>query len=273
VAGPVAIQVRSAWRHAHRVLFAAIIPVLAGCGGIPKPPPDVSLEQRVVEWNGRSVRMESYCSNADAPILSTVFLLHGVGGMAGDGSLMRSFAVDLARAGYEAVVVRYFDSTGDWLVTRGVALERAAEWRDMLSAVIKDHSSKFPDRAHAVLGYSLGGFLAVALAGEPTPVAAMVVLNAGVLPEHEGWDLSALPPMHILHGAKDFVVEPVRSEMLARLAGQAGVTVSRVVLDGEGHALSEKGKMRASREVIEFFSSHLQTGQSPGDALASDSAD
>ena len=267
------LRFRSALRHAQRVLFAAIAIVLAGCGGIPKPPPDVSLEQRVVEWNGRSVRMESYCSNVDAPILSTVFLLHGIGGMAGDGSLMRSFAVDLARAGYEAFVVRYFDSTGDWLVTRGVALERAGEWRDVLRAVIKDHSSKFPDRAHAVLGYSLGGFLAVALAGEPTPVEAMVVLNAGVLPEHEGWDLSTLPPTHILHGSKDFVVEPVRSEVLARLAEEVGVTVSRVVLDGEGHALSAKGKMRASREMIEFFSNHLQTGQSSGDALASDSAD
>ncbi|MFY8214987.1 MAG: hypothetical protein ACOVMP_00120, partial [Chthoniobacterales bacterium] len=142
-----ALQLRSVWRYAQRVLLAAIVPVLAGCGGIPKPPPDISLEQRVLEWKGRPVRMESYCSNVDAPILSTVFLLHGVGGMAGDGSLMRSFAVDLARAGYEAVVVRYFDSTGDWLVTRGVAMQRAAEWRDVLRAIIKDHSSKFPDRA------------------------------------------------------------------------------------------------------------------------------
>lgn len=240
---------------------------------VPKPPSDVLLTQQTFPWHDRDVRTESYRSASDAPVRSTVFLLYGIGGMPGDGALLRSLAVDLARDGHEAVVVRYFDATGHWVVSRGVAMKNAPEWRQVLGAMLDDHAKRFPKRSLGVLGYSLGGFLSVSLAAETPEIDALVVLNGGILPEHESRDMSALPTTLLLHGAEDSIVEPKRSEVLEQLASPSGVLVRRVLLDGEGHALSANGKIRVSREVVEFFDENLRTGQSAEESIVFDSAD
>jgi len=269
----VRLGILAAWRHRSYTAWALVASLLCGCGAVPAPPSDVVLAHQQFEWNGRQVRVESYRPNDERSVRSTVFLLHGIGGIPGDGALLRSFAVDLARAGHEAVVVRYFDATGHWVVTRGIATQQAPEWRKVLTAIMNDRAKNFPDRSQTVLGYSLGGFLAIALAAEDVSLSALVVLNAGVLPEHEARDFSALPPTLILHGTSDTIVEPRLSERLVQLVKAAGVGAKRVLLDAEGHALTADGKTRASRMAVEFFSNHLRTGQNAGDDLRSETLD
>ncbi len=254
-------------------MAAVVVSLLAACGVVPKPPADIRLDRSVFAWNGRRVRIESYSLQDARPALSTVFLLHGIGGIPGDGAMLRQMAFAIARSGREAVVVRYFDATGHWVVSRGVAMRRGPEWRQVLSAVMDAHRVTNPGRKIGLLGFSLGGFLSVALAAEDLDVDALAVMSAGVLPEHEDRDFSKLPPILILHGGQDFLVEPERSAVLERLATQSGVQVERLIFETEGHVFGREAKGRAAVEMIRFFNRYLQTGQSALENVVSSEAD
>jgi len=254
-------------------MVAAVLSMLAACGVVPKPPADIQLNRSAVDWNGRRVRIESYLSHDTSPIVSTVFLLHGIGGIPGDGAMLREVASALARSGHEAVVVRYFDATGHWVVSRGVAMRQEPKWRQVLRAVVDAHRATNPDQKIGILGFSLGGFLSVALAAEDLNVDALAVMSGGVLPEHEDRDFSKLPPVLILHGGRDFLVDPERSAVLERLATQSGVDVERVIFENEGHVFRRAAKPRALADIVRFFNSHLQTGQSATENVISSQAD
>lgn len=264
-------KTKTLWRHGP--MAAVVMTILAACGIAPKPTPDVVMENTTFPWKGRQVRMETYRLKDVAAIKSTVFLLHGIGGMPGDGALLREIAVALARSGHEAVVVRYFDSTGHWIVSRGMAMRHGPEWRQVLTAIALEQRKKTPGRKLGVLGYSLGGFLAVAMAAEDLQLDALAVMSGGLLEQHEGRDVSKLPPLLILHGGNDTIVMPERSAVLEQRAISAGVPVEREVFDGEGHAFGKAAKQRAIEKMTGFFDTHLRTGQTDAEDLLSPSAD
>ena len=264
---------KSPQRWQRGSMAVAVVSVLTACGVVPKPPADIQLDQSVFAWNGRRVRIESYSSHDAQPPQSTVFLLHGIGGIPGDGAMLREVAFALARSGHEAVVVRYFDATGHWVVSRGLAMRRGPEWRQVLRTIAEAHRAANPDRMIGLLGFSLGGFLAVALAAEDLDVDALAVMSAGVLPEHEERDFSVLPPLLILNGGRDFLVEPERSAVLERLAAQAGVDVERQIFENEGHVFGREAKHRVSADMVRFFNRYLQTGQSVPENVISRESD
>ncbi len=242
-------------------MVATAASLLSACGMLPKSDPGIVVEYTRVPYQGRQVRLESHHPVDASQIKSTVFLLYGIGGMPGDGVLLRQMAQSLARDGHAAVIVRYFDVTGHWIVNRSIAMRRSLEWRDALSAIIDDHGQNHPDRQLAVAGFSLGGFLGLALAAEDVPLKALAILSGGVLEEHEDRDLASLPPLLLMHGENDTIILPERSATLARLAEAANVSVKSRLFPGEGHMFRAPARKDAIDAVRQFFREHLQTGQ------------
>lgn len=235
--------------------------LLSACGILPKSDPGIAIEHTRIPYQGRQVRLESHHPVDTSQVKSTIFLLYGIGGMPGDGALLRQMAQSLARDGHAAVIVRYFDVTGHWIVNRSIAMRRSPEWRNALGAILNDYGKNHPDRQLAVAGFSLGGFLGLALAAEDVPLKALAILSGGILEEHEDRDLAGLPPLLLLHGENDTIILPERSATLARLAGAANVSVKSRLFPGEGHMFRAPARIEAIEAARQFFHEHLLTGQ------------
>lgn len=187
----------------------------------------------------------------------TVLLLHGVGGLLGDGSLMRRAAREFAADGYRAGVVHYFNATGTLFATHANVRDHAADWR---SAVV-EISRHYADATGApigLFGYSLGGFLAVGAAQEVPGVHAVVVMAGGILEEHEALTPTHLPPTLVLHGGSDTKVPPERAEALVAMTRRAEARVECVIYPHEGHVLGTRAERDAFTKAAAFYAATLE---------------
>ncbi len=209
-----------------------------------------------VQTGGRDVRVDVYQGAVDGPV---VLLLHGVGGLLGDGALMRRTARTLAESGFKACVVHYFNATGTLFSTAHGAGQHAPIWKRAIEDVVQHYGAG--DRAVGIFGYSLGGFLGVGISRDLPEVGALVVFAGGVMAEHENEAVKRLAPMLILHGGKDDKVAPDRAEALVRLADRAGGSAECVLYPGEGHAFAASAERDALRRSVVFFSQRLGTGE------------
>jgi carboxymethylenebutenolidase len=222
-----------------------------------------------------------------------VVLLHGADGWAQMAGYR--FAADgLTGCGHVAVLVRYYDRTETpdgitsaqrtefvrWL--KGEATGKAGddarrhfgEW----AAAVRDAvryarglPNVDPDRV-AVVGFSLGGYLALAAAPTCDPPVRAAVEMFGGLPEESRKTLGRLPPTLILHGEEDAVV-PVGEAY--RAAGFVVAQKQSVEIDihkgvGHGFVRPETGSpdpgelLKGRTRMTEFLNRRLR----PGDVRA-----
>ena len=224
----------------------------------PRPPATARLPRTVdhVEISGHTVRIDVH-----EPVAAgrTILLLHGTGGLLGDGSLLRRAARSLASRGFRACVVHYFNVTGTFFATHSNVREYAAEWQAALSAIAR-RCARADGEPVGVLGYSLGGFLAVGAAQETPEVGAVAVLGSGLLEEHEHLIPAHLPPLLVLHGGRDARVPVERADALARMGRRAGALVESVVYPNEGHTFGASAERDALERTAEFFAARLGAG-------------
>lgn len=111
----------------------------------------------------------------------------------------------------------------------------------------------------ALLGHSMGGRVALRLAGEPDVVGV-----CALAPWTTGDDpVEQLPGriVRIVHGDRDRTTPPETSLAYAHRARRAGATVSRHVISGSGHAM-----LRRAREwnaQVAAFSADCATARCP----------
>ena len=178
-----------------------------------------------------------------------------------------SFAEALAEHGIAAAIPHYLDSTGTAPGTavfdevRGNHLLWRRTCADALTAMADD--DRFDNGRIGVLGFSLGGFLALSLAMDPSDS----VPTRGVVdffgPTHLlDPDWSRLPPALIFHGADDPLVDPDESARLVAELEDAGRTEGRDffyhVYPGQGHGFAGAALATARERTVEFFDSILQ---------------
>lgn len=214
--------------------------------------------QQEVRVGARNVRVEMV-EPAAVPAGATVLLFHGIGGMLGDGSLMRRSARALAARGFRAGIVHYFNATGTLFATHGGVREHAEAWREAMATVTRHYAAE-TGAPVGLFGYSLGGFLAVPVARDVSGVGAVVVLSGGVLEDHENTPLPRVPPLLLLHGVRDTKVPLARAEALDRLARRAGAPVELVTYAGEGHAFDARAERDALERAARFFHDRLEAG-------------
>lgn len=225
-----------------------------------------------------------------------LLLVHGLHSPEESAPLLESVANRYVRQGYAVALVHYFDRTGtgkqeiEALIVRFQAFlsgkgdaetDRLFEsWLETLRdglAHLRGRPGVAPDRV-GVVGISLGGYLATALAAQKELSLAAVVELFGGMPGSLRPHAGKLPPVLIVHGDRDEVVPVSEAHALKEALQAQKVTHEVLILKGVGHVFAtEKGGFRwdaalaADRTIRAFLEKHLPVGakSTPAPALGS----
>ncbi|MGX1742257.1 dienelactone hydrolase family protein [Bosea sp. NPDC055353] len=180
--------------------------------------------------------------------VGSVILLYGSDGLTNSGRYQ--FAANMiAGAGYNVLLPRYFEATGDQRARYGEIKSKFPVWLEAIETITGDQQARF-----AVVGFSLGGALGLALAARDRRIKAVVDFF-GFLPP--GLDRASLPPTLILHGDADRVVPVSNAEAIERLVKSNGGSVQSHIYPGEGHGLSLGSWPDAIARTQAFLREHL----------------
>ncbi len=188
-----------------------------------------------------------------------VILLHGAGGSISYWA--QRFAPAAAGFGVGVYAPHYFDKTGTERPTRAMILdgEHFPAWLAAVNDAIEHVASRpsiDPDRI-ALLGVSLGGFLAVAAATANRRLRAVLELSGGVPPGWESRITPSMPPVLVLHGEGDTVVPVAEARKLERLLQSAGVVHQTQIFPGENHWFQAAAQARLLMTCAGFLGRHL----------------
>lgn len=127
--------------------------------------------------------------------------------------------------------------------------------RDAFSYVLA-HPDVDPQRI-GLLGFSLGGFLSLALATQEPRIAAVAQLFGG-LPEYFLPSAGKLPPVLILHGGRDTVVPVTEAEKLEEVLKHHRIPYEIKIYSDQGHHFTGLAQIDALRRVVAFFRRYLR---------------
>lgn len=161
---------------------------------------------------------------------------------------VRPFEWAVARAGRRRIAVasmRY--------AVRGWNGAEASPLHDTELA-LEQVAARHPGVPIGLLGYSMGGRVALHLAGDERVRAI-----AAVAPWVEGADrVRAHPGLHVLvmHGTRDRITSPRQSRILTDSLAAQGVDASWVAVADDGHSLLRRAR-RWHRETAAYLAQHL----------------
>jgi dienelactone hydrolase len=219
--------------------------------------------------SGKSVRLDVYMPTGAGKV-PAVLVLHGSFGMLPKYRPdIESFADALAKNGIAAALPYYLEATGDVPGDTILSQINAKHllWRrvcvDALTAMAAD--PRVDASRIGVLGFSLGGYLALSLAMDPPASATM----AGVVDFFGPTDLldthwRRLPPALIFHGEDDPLVNRSHSDRVVsglRAAGRKeGTDFTYKVYDKQGHGFKSPDLDDSRDRTVEFFKAVLKVG-------------
>lgn len=229
----------------------------------------MGVERQVISYDvdGYPVRVESFTPAAGP--LPTVMLLHGrdgPDGIAGDRPY-RGLAAAVAGAGFRVLFPHYFDRTpdagppGGELDELGREVERYGLWLAAVGGVLRSDTGI--TRSVGLLGYSLGGYLALTAAMARPGFGAVAACYAGVPTPFAGLAAN-LPPTLVLHGAADRVVPVSEAAALEKLLRRHRIPHEVHIYPGAGHGFCGPDAEDAVARVSAFFRRHLTPPSTPG---------
>ena len=249
-------------------MWAGGVVVVAGaCAGY-HPPPDLAYARTAIASGGQPIAIERFAppsppGGAPGVRRPGVLVLHSSAGIGPkSGALTRQWADALARRGYVAYVVHYFDRTGHRHTDDATEARRWPVWTatvgDALTALRQD--AEVDTTRTGVVGLSLGAYLALALGAiDPRPNALVVVsggffrgLGARV---DSGGPAGAqrFPPTLLLHGTADHAVPFASAERVDRTLARIGAVHVLVPFAGEDHLLAPGSRARAAALAAQFL--------------------
>ncbi len=188
-----------------------------------------------------------------------LLLLHGSGGAA--SSWIDRIAPHLIAAGIATYAPHYFSKTGTQRATAETILDgkHVPQWLAAIHDAVSYIASRpsIDARRIAVLGVSLGGYLAVALGIENPGLRAIIELSGGVPPGSEPRITQAMPPTLILHGIEDRVVPVTEAHKLSALCRQQNVPCEMELFPGESHWFSTRAQQALLLRAASFLTRHL----------------
>jgi carboxymethylenebutenolidase len=222
-----------------------------------QPPIDKSTDTFVS--GGQPIRIERY-SPADGKAYPAVIALHGSTGM--EDSFSERPARLLAGQGYAVFLLYYFDRTGTTeQPTPQEMRDLFPDWMATISEAIT-YAQRLPrisETGTALVGISLGGYLALAIGAADSRVKAVVEFCGG-LPEALYDNNPKLPPTLVIHGEEDRAVPVTEAHRLKDLAARTGSICECKLYPGEGHYLSAMTMIDAAQRVPAFLDKHLKNG-------------
>jgi carboxymethylenebutenolidase len=204
---------------------------------------------------GKSIVLDCYFP-AQAGRFPAVIALHGSGG---SHESMSEPAGQLAARGFTVFVVHYFDRTGTLTATdkRTIFGNFPAWGKTVWDAVghVAEHPRVDAERI-GLLGFSLGGYLALSVASVDSRVKAVVEFFGG-LPREMKLFMRRLCPVLILHGAEDQTVPVGEAYELEKELQRRGIPYEMKIYEGTGHGFSGEVWRDASARTLSFLEKHL----------------
>jgi carboxymethylenebutenolidase len=203
---------------------------------------------------GVPVAVERFAPRTGAAAHPAVVILHGSGGLTRSGVMYRELARELARRGYVACVVHYFDRTGTTWADPRTSERNFATWMRVVGDAVTYAAGQpgvDPERV-GLLGFSLGAFLSLAVASRDRRVAAVAEFFGG-MPEFFAAHVEALPPTLITHGDADRVVPVDEAYKVERLLKSVGAPYEMKIYPGAGHVLGPLEALDAYGRTMTFF--------------------
>jgi carboxymethylenebutenolidase len=193
-----------------------------------------------------------------------VLLVHGGGGPQGDWR-KNGILEALTTAGYSVFVPHFFDGPGQWSpsVKPQMFLAYIKTLNDATRYIAAQPEIR--NKGIGVVGFSLGGYLALALAEEershPPPLRSpeikAVVEFFGGMPGFAEERFTTMPPVLILHGEGDDVVPVSSAYELERLLKNKAVPYEIKIYPHQGHGFSGDAVEDSKKRTISFLSTHL----------------
>ena len=143
---------------------------------------------------------------------------------------------------------RWVGEGGRWLLVRIVKPLGAAYHPPFFArAVVALMDALELPRAH-LIGNSMGGRVALHMAADEG-VAAVVALAPWV--ENDVRQPRPGTPVLLMHGTRDRITDPRRTQVIARRFAEAGVAVRHIRVEGENHAMLHHA--REWHEMVAHF--------------------
>jgi dienelactone hydrolase len=185
-----------------------------------------------------------------------VIALHGSGGahrFASDPARM------LAEHGFVVFIVHYFDRTGTPWADRSTIQRHFTAWMQTIQEAITFAGShpRAEPKGVALLGFSLGAYLALSVASADERVSAVVEFFGGV-PEELEAKIKRMPPVLVLHGTEDPVVAVSEAERLRRLLERTATPHQVCIYPGAAHGFSGPTLLDAAMRTLRFLNEHAR---------------
>jgi carboxymethylenebutenolidase len=205
---------------------------------------------------GNPVRVDRFLPVSDKQF-PAVIALHGSGGMR--ESFTDQPARMLAASGYAVFLLHYFERTGTSYAHESSTRANFADWMGAISdamAYVLDWSRVERDRI-ALIGFSLGGYLALSV-GSRDPRVKAVVEFCGGLPEELAHETAQMPPTLILHGEVDDRVPVAEARRVEALMKRTNSAYEIKLYPGVGHFFSGLTMVDAAQRTLAFLNRHLR---------------
>jgi carboxymethylenebutenolidase len=247
------------------LLTLALTTGVGACGKFPQLRSPTATRQPIesaksfVESDGHRINVDVY-QPAHAGRNPAVILLHGSSGIhLINPSLVNRYAAVLAERGIICFVVHYFDGTGDFMTSDSAEAANYFHWvRELHDAVTWVRAR--PDVRQnqiALMGHSLGAWLAVGAAAADARIARIVLLGSGLEPFLAD-SIKRMPPALMFHGDKDNVVPLSDADHLAEFLRAHHYEVQYNVYPGEGHQFGDSAATDMLEKAMKFIAPDLK---------------
>jgi len=208
------------------------------------------------ESGGEEIRLDCYAPSANGQRFPAVIGLHGSGG---GYPVVAEPARLLATQGFAVYVLHYFDRTGtEWVSDRATILRHAPAWMktvwDSISFVSRQ--PHVDSERIGLLGFSLGAYLSLGIAGIDSRVKAVVDFFGG-FPREMKLFMRRFCPVLILHGDADQTVPVSEAHGIAELAERKQVPYEIKIYPGVGHGFGQETMHDAAQRTLRFLQRYL----------------
>jgi carboxymethylenebutenolidase len=186
-----------------------------------------------------------------------LLVLHGSSGPV--SSFIGNQAQYLADLGYVVYFVHYFDRTGTSYATPSLIHTHFADWMETVTGAIEHAVAdpKVDSSQIGLLGVSLGGYLALAVASRDPRIVAVVSLMGG-MPDYFADRTKRMPATLLLHGDADSMVPVAEAFKTERMLKSLGAKYEMKIYPNQGHRFDAFAQMDALARILKFLQSHLQ---------------
>ena len=158
--------------------------------------------------------------------------------------------------------VHYFERTGTLRADATTILDgiHYPQWLETITDALEHLRTrpKVDSGRIALLGISLGAFLALSAGVDPANRIRTIVEISGGMPEMYAHKVTAaFPPTLILHGTADTVVPANQAHTLDEQLKKAGVPHVLDLLEGQGHWFDVPSQMRILMAIAQFLGEYL----------------